>query len=170
VRRAGLFWLRARAVLTPAAPGIDARFYFAASHEQFLPQLHVFLQAHPFTQVQVSAFTQPQDLFAQRHSFWFVIGFSLVPGALARRHPCRRRCRGGITGGTVGTKTRDPLLLRRRRRRKLDGATLGEQVGKCGSPLHRHARIHRTDRIGESLAQLDESRPFVLVRGEERIS
>ncbi|MFL5442427.1 MAG: hypothetical protein ACJ79W_25015 [Myxococcales bacterium] len=98
MRRAGLFWLRARAVLTRAAPGIDGGFYFAASHEQFLPQLHVFLQAHPFTQVQVSAFTQPQELFAQRHSFWFAIGFSLVPGALARRHPCRRRCRGGITG------------------------------------------------------------------------
>jgi hypothetical protein len=45
-----------------------------------LPQLQVFLHAQPFPQVQVSDLPQPQDLFAQRHSFWFAIGFSLVCG------------------------------------------------------------------------------------------
>jgi uncharacterized protein YjeT (DUF2065 family) len=52
----------------------------AALHEQFFPQLQVFLQAQPFAQVHVSVLTQPQDFFAQRHSVWFAIGFLLVFG------------------------------------------------------------------------------------------
>src|SRR3954469_20329568 len=54
--------------------------YFAALHEQFFPQVQVFLQAQPLPQVQLSALTQPQDLFAQRHSFWFAIGLSWFRG------------------------------------------------------------------------------------------
>jgi hypothetical protein len=51
--------------------------YFAALHEQLLPQLQVALQLQGLLQMQGLPLAQPQAFFSHRHSFWVVIVFSL---------------------------------------------------------------------------------------------